>query len=282
MQDWTIKKWVALHAILIGALFLIACQLFSIHRPLKISVLDVGQGDSILIQTTQYHNILIDAGADSKVVDQLSKQIAFFDKTIDIFILTHPHADHYGGILDVMQKYHIKKIILTGVVSKDPVYLAFLDEIKRKKTEIVFAQSNQDIQIGSNLYLDILYPFTGQSLVGQDVNNKNNTSIVARLLRETSTGWENLVMLTGDAEAEEEREIFLSGQDVRSNILKLGHHGSKTATSDVFLKAVDPHTAIVSAGKDNTFGHPHAETMSKLGNMTIYQTMTDGNVELYP
>jgi len=85
-------------------------------------------------------------------------------------------------------------------------------------------------------------------------------------------------MLTGDAEIEEEREILLSGQDVSADILKLGHHGSKTATSDVFLRAVDPHTAIVSAGQDNKFGHPHAETMGKLGDRTIYQTMVEGNV----
>ena len=282
MQNLTTKQWIALHTICIGMLFLIIPQLFNVHQPLKISVLDVGQGDAILIQTPEYHNILIDAGADSKVVDQLSKQLAFFDKTIDIFILTHPHADHYGGILDVMQKYQIKKIILTGVVSGDPVYLTFLGETRKKNIETVFIQNHQDLLIGSNIYLDIIYPFNGQSLVGQDVYNKNNTSIVARLLRRTSGGLENLAMLTGDAEEEEEREILLTGQDVRSDILKLGHHGSKTATSDIFLRAVNPKIAIVSAGKDNKFGHPHAETMGKVRGLTIYRTDLGGTVELQP
>ncbi len=278
MQIFTKKQWVTLHMICIGVFLLTIVQLFDIYQPLKISFLDVGQGDAILIQTPQYHNILIDAGPDSMVVDQISRQLTFFDKTIDIFILTHPHRDHYGGILDVMQKYQVKKVILTGVISKDPVYLAFLDTIKKKNIEIVFIDNHQDLQIGSNVYLDILYPLKGQSLVGQSVYNKNNTSIVARLLRRTSDGWSTLAMLTGDAEIEEEREILLSGQDVSADILKLGHHGSKTATSDVFLRAVDPHTAIVSAGQDNKFGHPHAETMGKLGDRTIYQTMVEGNV----
>jgi len=175
MQIFTKKQWVTLHMICIGVFLLTIVQLFDIYQPLKISFLDVGQGDAILIQTPQYHNILIDAGPDSMVVDQISRQLTFFDKTIDIFILTHPHRDHYGGILDVMQKYQVKKVILTGVISKDPVYLAFLDTIKKKNIEIVFIDNHQDLQIGSNVYLDILYPLKGQSLVGQSVYNKNNT-----------------------------------------------------------------------------------------------------------
>jgi len=279
MPDLSLKQWVVGYLICIGLLVLAVSQFADAHQGLEVSVLDVGQGDSILIQTPEYHNILIDAGPDSKTVDRLGEELGFFDKTIDLFVLTHPHNDHYGGILDVMQKYRIKKVILTGVVSDDPVYQAFLESAKTDGAEFVFIQNNQDIQIAPDLYLDIIYPFSDYSLVGQSVANANNTSIVARLLKQTPDGWENLIMLTGDTETEEEREILLSGQDVRSDALKVGHHGSKTATSDVFLDAVSPVTAVISVGAGNKFGHPHAETIEKLSGLTVRQTMTEGTIK---
>ncbi len=279
MQNWTLKRWLAIHLILVGLLFLITIQCFAVHQKLTVSFLDVGQGDAILIQTPEYHNILIDAGAGAIVVDEMSKAMNFFDKTIDLFILTHPHRDHYGGILDVLQKYNIERIILTGVVTNDPMYGDFLRTIKAKNVDLVFVQNNQDLQISSDLYLDFLYPFEGQSLVGQAVHNKNNTSIVTRLLQRTSDGWIPLILLTGDAEIAQEREILLSGQDVGSGILKLGHHGSKTATSDPFLAAVNPSTVVISAGLDNKFEHPHKETLEKVQHLEIWNTMTDGLVE---
>ena len=277
MQNSDRKHWLLFYGICVGLLFLVIVQLSNAHQTLKVSVLDVGQGDAILIQTPEYHNILIDAGSGSAVVDQMGGQLSFFDKTIDVFVLTHPHRDHYGGILDVMQKYKINKVLLTGVSAEDPVYLSFLE--KAEETEMIFIQNHQDLQISPNVYLDVLYPFKDQSLVGQDVHNKNNTSIVARLVRRSKSGLESLVMLTGDAEMEEEREILLSGQEVKSDILKVGHHGSKTATSDAFLAAVNPETAIVSAGEDNKFEHPHPETLEKLGSLNIQQTMKDGTIE---
>lgn len=279
MPDLSLKQWGIVYLMCIGFLFLAVFQLIDTHHNLKVSVLDVGQGDSILIQTPEYHNILIDAGPDSKVVDQLGSELGFFDKTIDLFILTHPHNDHYGGVLDVMQKYRIKKVVLTGVASGDPVYRTFLDSVKAEKTEIVFAQDNQDIQIAPAIYIDILYPFADKSLIGKSVSNPNNTSIVTRLLRRTRDGWENLMMLTGDAEQGEEREILLSGQDVKADMLKAGHHGSKTATSIPFLDAVNPTTVVLSYGVGNKFGHPHKETIDKLNNKKILQT-SGGTVEL--
>lgn len=267
------------YLVLVGLLFLIISAFLDVHQPLKVSVLDIGQGDAILIQTPEYHNILIDAGPDGRTVDQLSRQMGFFDKTIDLFILTHPHRDHYVGILDMMQKYQINKILLTGISSHDPMYLDFLSTARDKGVELVFIQNHQDIQISANLYLDVIYPFQNQSLVGQDAHNKNNTSIVARLMSRKSGGWEPLMMLPGDAEIEQEREILLSGQDVAADILKLGHHGSKTATSDVFLAAVSPLTAVISAGEDNKFGHPHEEVMEKVKDLGVYQTAEKGAVE---
>jgi len=279
MPELSLKQWGISYLIGLGLLVLAVFQFADVHHHLKVSVLGVGQGDSILLQTPEYHNILIDAGPDSKTVDRLGEELGFFDKTIDLFILTHPHNDHYGGVLDVMQKYKIKKVILTGVASGDPVYRTILETAKASGAEFQFIQNNQDIQIAPSLYLDILYPFSDRSLVGQEAGNINNTSIVARLLQRTSDEWENLMLLTGDAEQEEEREILLSGQDVQSGVLKIGHHGSKTATSIPFLNAVNPTTAVISVGEGNKFGHPHAETIEKLSGLSVRQTMAEGTIK---
>lgn len=264
------------HLILLGIVILAILQLLSINDSrLKIFVLDVGQGDSILIQTPEHKNILIDAGEDSQVINQLGDKINFFNQSIDLFILTHPHSDHFGGFLDVIQKYPVKQVMLTGAVSDDPLYAAFLNEIKSRNIPIIFPQNNQDLQIGQNAYLDIIYPFAGQSIIGQTVKNLNNVSIITKLIAKDQPR----ILLTGDAEQELEREILLNGQDVGSPILKIGHHGSKTATSDSFLTAVGPQTAIISVGKDNKFGHPHAETMEKIKDLNVWQTMINGTFE---
>lgn len=254
---------------------LVTLQLFSIkHSELSVSILNVGQGDSILIQTPEYKNILIDAGENSQVIDELGSKINFFDQTIDLAIITHPHRDHFGGFLDVMQKYPIKRFMLTGASASDPMYTALLDAIKTQKIPIIFPNNDKDLQIGKNSYLDIIYPLKDQNLLGQNVDNKNNTSIVANLI----TNNKSQILLTGDAEHEEEREILLSGQNIQSPILKLGHHGSRTATSNEFLSAVSPQTAIISAGINNKFDHPHQETLDKLSDIEILQTI-NGTIE---
>lgn len=276
----TIKNhyWYKFYGVCIGLLFLALSAFLSSRQEFKLSFLDVGQGDSILIQTAQHKNILIDTGPDGSVVDRLGEELGFFDKTIDLFILTHPDRDHYAGILDVMKQYEIRKVLLTGVSTSDPVYLAFLEEIKKKNIELMFNQQHLDLQIGPDLFLDILYPFENKSLVGRSVKDKNNTSVTVRLVRWTGEDYEPLAMLSGDAEAEQELELVLSGQDLSAPILKLGHHGSKTSTSDVFLAAVGPDIAIISAGLDNQFGHPHPEVMEKVKDLEIRQTMVEGTV----
>ena len=270
IPECKLKHWVLSHLILAFLLLLALIQLQQIiDNNLKLSILNIGQGDSILIQTPEYKNILTDAGMSDKVVDELGKQLGFFDKTIDLFIMTHPDRDHYAGILDVLQKYEIKQVMITGISNPDPLYESFLEQIQSKNIPIIFPQNDEDMQIGQNTYLDIIYPFAGQSLVGQAVKNKNDTSVVTRL---TDSDYNSLALLTGDAEHALEKEILLEGQYVQSPILKLGHHGAKTSTSIQFLSAVHPQTAVISAGEDNQFGHPHKETMEKVDHLEVLQT----------
>jgi competence protein ComEC len=266
---------VSSHIILLLLLQLLLYQVFWLtNNKASVSVLDVGQGDAILIQTPEYKNILVDAGPDGKVIDELGKKLGFFDKDIDLFVLTHPHSDHFAGFFDVIQKYNVKRIAMTGVSAEDPLYAEFLSQIKTLGIPVLFPASDKDMQIGRDLFLDFIYPFAGESLIGQQASNANNTSVVIKLTDKNGP----LAMFMGDAENNLEREILLSGQDISANILKLGHHGSRTATSDAFLQAVSPETTVISAGKDNQFGHPHAETMEKIKDLDVRQTI-DGTVE---
>jgi competence protein ComEC len=245
-----------------------------IARPLSLTVLDVGQGDAILIQTPEYKTVLIDSGPDSSVLEELGARLPFFTKTIDLFLLTHPHLDHYGGILDIMSKYNVKTVALTGVSHSDPVYLEFLKAVRRKGIPIIYPQNNHDLQIGSNTFLDVLYPFEGQSLIGQQVDNKNNSSVITRLIQNSKP----LAFLPGDAEQELEHEILLNGQDAPAQILKAGHHGSKTASTPDLINAVRPEKAVISVGTGNKFGHPHKEALERLKNIPTQRTDLDGTI----
>ena len=272
------KTWAWFYGIGLGALALAVLQVTQLAQAPSINFLNVGQGDAILIKTPEFHQILIDAGPGSAVVDELGKTMDFFDKSIDLFVLTHPDRDHFAGVLDVMQKYRIERILLTGVVSEDSLYREFLDQAKKIGIPIDFAESNQDIQIGPTLYLDIVYPPQGQTLLGQIPKDKNNTSTMLRLIRKEGDNIEPIALLTGDAEAPEELEVLASGEDIGAKILKLGHHGSKSSTTQGFLRAVSPKTVVVSAGLGNRYGHPASETMEKVKGLEVRRTDQEGTI----
>lgn len=274
----TIKQWALSLTIVALVLMLCLYQFFQItSNEFSLSFLDVGQGDAILIQTPEYRNILIDAGPDGKVVEELSKKFNFFNQKIDLFILTHPDLDHYGGILDIFQKYPVRAVLMTGIAVENQLYTAFLNELRNRNIPILYPESTRDLQISKNFFLDFLYPFEGQSLIGQEVKNRNDTSI-SLVIRDQNN--KPLALLTGDAEEAEELDLLLSGQDFESPVFKLGHHGSRTSNSEGMLSAISPQTVIVSAGIDNKFNHPHEETMERVKDLKIEYTR-EGAVDLY-
>lgn len=256
------KQWVLPHLILVLLLALSMYQFFEVKNTgASLDFLNVGQGDAILIQTKDRKNILIDAGPDGKVVEELSKKLPFFRQKIDLFILTHPDLDHYGGAMDILEKYPVDKILLTGISSHSNLYLSFLNELKDKNIPILFPQNHLDLQISEDLIIDFVYPQESQSLIGQKTRNKNNTSI-SIVLRNAKR--EGLALLTGDAEEAQEVELLLSGQDLKAPIFKLGHHGSKTSNTPGMLSAARAISFVVSAGLDNKFGHPDQEVLDRL------------------
>ena len=246
---------------------------FSLDQKLAVYFLDVGQGDSMLIRTPAGQNILIDGGPDDSVLEQLSRFLPFWERTIDLMILTHPHADHTAGLVEVLKTYQVKKVLYTGVVHTTPVYLAWLKELKAQKIPVMIADHTQTIHLFEGCRLDILYP--DKSFFAQTVSNLNNTSIVAKLVYGQIS-----FLFTGDIEAEAEDELLAGGQDLRAQVLKVPHQGSKTSSQLKFIKAVSPRFAVIEVGAKNEFGHPSARVLKRYQSLgvKIFRTDQDGSV----
>ncbi len=245
--------------------------LYNPEKQLKVNFLDVGQGDSVLIQTPYDQNILIDGGdTDSKVLRQLSKFMSFWDKEIDLMIVSHPHDDHVGGLVKVVQRYKVKKILYTGVSHYSPAYLAWLSAVRDKNIEVVIIDRPQTIELGENLYFDILYPF--ESLLNQEVDNLNNSSIVIKLIYKNKK-----FLLAGDIEKEVEEKLLDTKINLVADVFKANHHGSITSNTEEFLEAVAPEYAIIQVGEDNDFGHPSLRVLKRFERLGIEYYRNDLN-----
>lgn len=239
-------------------------------------ILSVGQGDSILLQSPSGKHILIDGGPDLSVLESLGHSLSFFDRTIDLLVLTHPDLDHITAFPDILKRYRIETILLSGVQKENaPRYESFLSQIAQQKPSVLLADPTKDIDLGDGLILDIVWP--PAQISATKPSKANNTSIVIRALF-----GDRRILLTGDIEEKAEREILVSGVDVRSHTLKVPHHGSRTSSSTGFLMAVRPSLAIVSSGRDNKFGHPHKEIVDRYHSfgIPIRNTAEEGTIHL--
>ena len=253
-------------------------------QPFKIAFLDVGQGDSILIRTGEGKNVLIDGGPDKTVLYKLEQYLPWYDRSIDAMILTHPHADHLIGLIETMKRYNVERIISTGVVHTTPEYLEWLNLIKTKNIPTEVFKKGDRMAIGDGIDLIALSP--EKSMMGERVEDLNNSSLV--LLLQTSS---EKILLMGDAEDPIEKQL-MSDERVNKNldlfsinieevdILKVGHQGSRNGTSKDFLKIVRPKYAVIFAGIDNRFGHPHLDTLKRLhdSGAKIMRTDEDGDI----
>lgn len=234
---------------------------------LEVNFFDVGQGDAIFIETPKGYQILIDGGPTNTILEKLGQEMPFWDRTIDVVILTHPEHDHIAGLLEVLKRYKVDYILWTGVLRDTAEY----DEWKRLLTEenanIKIAQAGQKI-ITPKSVINILYPF--ENLEGKEVSNTNNTSVVTHLVLGKTA-----FIFTGDVYKSVERKLVKNETEINSDVLKVGHHGSKTSTSKELLEAVSPKIAVISVGKDNSYGHPYEETLEILKEYDIRVLRTD-------
>lgn len=246
---------------------------WGLDNNLKVVFFDIGQGDSIFIETSQKHQILIDGGPSSKVAEKLGKEMPFWDKTIDLVILTHPDYDHFRGLLDVLDNYKVQNIMWTGELSEGKTFEAWLLKLQKEGAKITLTKAGAKVIAGGSK-IDVLYPL---ELPEHDLANNNKTSIIAKLSFEDTK-----FLFTGDADKQAEQEIIFQGQDISSNVLKVSHHGSRSATSPEFLANVKPEIAVISVGKNNAYGHPHQEVLSNLLEFGIKVLRTDqmGDVKI--
>ena len=239
---------------------------------LSINFLDVGQGDAIFIKTPFNQNILVDGGPDSTVLKRLGENLPWWSRTIDLLVLTHPHDDHIIGLNEIIKRYDVRKIIYTGVVYDSSAYDSWQESVKAYQIPTVIIDHPQIINLGKNCNLEILYP--RQAIYGQSIDNLNNSSLVSKLV---CAGVK--ILLAGDAEQAEEKELLQVEADLSADIIKVGHHGSDTASSEEFLAKVKPQYAIIEVGK-NDFGLPSLRVIKRLERrgVKIYRTDQSGTI----
>lgn len=249
------------------------------NKNLKVSFLNVAQGDSAFIITPENHQILIDGGPDSTVVGKVASKMPFWDRSLDIVILSHPEKDHMQGLLEILKRYKVNYIVWSGIKKNDSEYLEWLKVLVRQKNmraKIITAEAGQKIKVG-DLKIDILNP--QENLFGRDTgSSSNNTSVVAKVIY-----GKNSFLFVGDIDTKSEVDLVkdFSGDvghppilTLKSDVLKVAHHGSKYSSSDIFLQAVAPKFAVIEVGK-NTFGHPTSEAILRLQNAGAQILRTD-------
>lgn len=240
---------------------------------IKIDFFDVGQGDALLIDAPNNNQVLVDGGPSDAILNKLGSALPFFDRRIELVILTHPDADHLSGLIEVLKRYDVGEILETGIEDSTSEYAAWNDLIKEKNIPVVFAQAGQIIKISDNLAINILYPLA--EINGEDYSkNTNNTSIMGKVFY-----GQNSILFTGDAEGVEENSLLINGTDLKADILQVAHHGSKNSTIQEFLAAVAPQIAVIQVGAKNRYGHPTQEVLERLKEITVLRNDLEGDIE---
>lgn len=235
-------------------------------KPMEVHFLDVGQGDATLI-TCDGHAMLIDAGDDTKgtaIQNYLKKQKI---KSLDYLILTHPDADHIGGAPVIITKFEISKVFVSNFEKDNKSYLKLIQALDDKNLKSSTPAVKSKYSLGTAEFT-ILAP--------NDTYDTPNDSSIALLLK----NGKNSFLFTGDAEATAEMDILATGIDISADVYKVGHHGSRSSTSQSFFKAVNPDYAVISCAEGNSYGHPHAETLNTLrtNGVAVYRTDEEGTI----
>jgi competence protein ComEC len=241
---------------------------------LTVTVMDVGQGDAILIESPAGYRILVDGGPSGRAISEdLGREMSFWDKSFDLVVLTHPEEDHLNGLVTVLERYDVKHILASPIETDSAAYDAWLQAAEHEGAPYYQAAPGEWFDLGRGARLEVLGPPTEPIEEGDDP--LNNNCVVLRL-----TWGEVSFLLTGDLEKAGEEALLSEGRDLRSTVLKVAHHGAADATSDSLLAAVQPAVAVISVGADNTYGQPSPQVLERLGDSLVYRTDLNGRVKL--
>lgn len=239
---------------------------------LHINFCDVGQGDAIFLQNPQGEDILIDGGPDAKVLDCISGKMPFYDRTLELMVLSHPQADHLVGLIEVLKRFKVEKILATSATNNTAEFEAWQEAVKKEKAGKFEAKKGKVIDFGAGLKGEVLWP--QDFIYYRDVNE---TSQVLRI-----TYGDFCAFLTGDATKNTWLSLSSAGELKQCLLLKVPHHGSKNNLDDLLLTNTKPKIAIISVGKNNHFGHPSKETLGLLEKygVKILRTDKNGTIEI--
>lgn len=238
---------------------------------LSVYFLDIGQGDTIFIDTPRHAHVLLDGGPNRKVISELGKILPFGNKRIDVMIESHPDKDHIGGLPEVVDHYDVGMFVEPGVESDNTIDDELKKRVQEKNIPNILARRGMVINFGDGAKLQILFP-------NQDVSRweTNDASIVAKLVYGDKS-----FLLTGDSPIKTENILLKLDKNILdSDVLKAGHHGSHNSTSLTYAEAVSPEYGVISAGKNNSYGHPHKEVLAILDHLgaKVLSTITSGTI----
>ncbi len=266
---------VAILVLAIAAGVIWSAALQADHRgELTVSFLDVGQGDSIFIKAPSGRTVLIDGGPDTAVLRQLNAVNPWYERSIDVVLPTHPDADHITGLIDVLERYRVSYVIQSSVLGDTPVWDTLESEIQKdasRGTKVIEAVRGQQIDLGGGAYLEVLSP--DRSVPHVDTNDG---CVVTRLVYGATS-----FLFSCDAPRNiEDYLVYMDGKGLKSDVLKAGHHGSKTSSSPLFVGFVDPQYVVYSRGCDNKYGFPDTDTVATMQRFAIPtpDTCLDGTV----
>ncbi len=263
-------KWYFVLGLFIIAVFLL-CSLFFIDRQkvLKFTVLDVGQGDSLYIESPTGVQIIVDGGPGNNLLKEIPNVLPWYDRSVDMIFVTNPDSDHYEGFIKFLDKYSVGAVVESGTTNTYSAFGVFQEKIKQKNIPKTLARRGQTIDIGGGAYIQILFPDRNVDEV-----SPNTGSIVMKLIYGDTS-----VLLQGDSVASIEQYLLeMDGDYLKSDILKVGHHGSKTSSVKEYVEKVSPKWAVISSGKYNSYGHPHKEVLEVFSSLGVptYNTCNNG------
>ncbi|MFH1775891.1 MAG: DNA internalization-related competence protein ComEC/Rec2 [Chloroflexota bacterium] len=269
-----IKVWILSPLLVVAVLVSYAAATMPDDK-LRVSFLDVGEGDAILIQKGS-QQVLIDGGPGRQAVSlELGSRMPFWDRNIDLLVLTHPHQDHLAGLVEVLRRYRVGQVLYTSFDGSSPVYDEWQRLLRERDIEHTVAVAGQRIDLGDGVVIKVLNPQA--TLLSGTESDVDNNGVVLRL-----DSGDISFLLAADIMREAEWELISRRADLSGTVLKVAHHGSDTSTTPEFLSVVGPGAVVISVGADNKFGHPSDEVMARLEERfapeSIYRTDRQGTI----